>query len=369
MNRKFLVLALFTALVAAGCGGGSSVAPSPGMNPGMGTVGLQLDVRLPSGVTRKADFLGAGADRISYSVAGSTTVAATTVMLSSCSGTGPVTCSIGLPFGTGYQITLSLLKGATVLGTGTSGTFNLVANSAVPTVGITINPVLSGPTISISPSVLVQDGTTQTLNATLKQLDPNANVVNTSGGSVLNWLTLTTNATGDGGTIVAGQNQATTSPPTTNAGSTAAFTYNGGTLGGTPQGPITFSVTDGAHTGTAQATVAAITLSPLTVTFTALASPTPITVTEYNTTSTTFTPTFSCGSTFGIGSLTSGTSFTGTLSGTTLSAIINVSATVANSTCTLTLAATDHPTLTQSVSLTSPAGIVISIGDKRRGGN
>ena len=387
MNGKlFLGFIFLTAVVVAGCGGGgNSSAPTQGMLPkaAMGLVNVQLDARIPSGVGRKPDYISAGATTLSYSVvtvagtASPVPVASGSFSLATpgpCAGTGGSrTCTIGIPFGNNYQLSLSLKNGTTVLGQGTSSSFNLVLNSPPPTVSIAISPNTAAGTLVIAtaspaPVVFLQNGVPQSLTLTVNELDPLGNIISLAGGSVPNWPTVSFSAS-DGTVATPAPIASAPAAP----GPTGVFTYSGGAPSSSPPWSIVLSIAD-TNSHTASLTVPVVSMSVATP----AAASNVYTFTEYNSSSSSFdvssTGTGSCGTAVLFNGAAVPSVSTTPFPSVTASPNVTLQLTVVAApsalatTCPVTVAAHDYPSVQQTVTVTTGVSLGVGLTDKRRHG-
>jgi hypothetical protein len=214
MNLKSLLGSCLAASFLAACSGGAgSVAPNVGAanSGGNGSIGegIQLKLSAPFSIgatnisRRSPKFIGTNVTTIQYTflpgpISGSFTNTAPNTF-TGCTASGmPVvqTCNVIAGPGT-YSLTVTLLQGSTVVGSGTAAGI-VVTSGNVVSAPVSINPINSTPALSIpgTPKAFYNDGTMQTINLTANELDPAGDIITMYYGPVGNYPNLTFNDAG-----------------------------------------------------------------------------------------------------------------------------------------------------------------------------
>jgi hypothetical protein len=390
MKLRLLIACAIAATFIAGCSGGgggsSSILQSPAGGSSMGTqsVSITLDRSSvgSSSLKRNAKFVAASVNDVSYAfVNGSNvTVASGDVALNSSNCVSSV-CTItiaAVPVGT-YTLNLTLKDSGIAVGSGSSSI--TVALGGTNNATVTISPILTsgsaGPSISIpsSPPVFYVDNeSTQTLSATVNELDPVGDIICGSTKSVPIWPVITVSASGSVSGLSIPSPTVSTPPTCPGASGNVAITYSKQDHPSPTVTSVAISATDG--TTTRSVTIPFISLSTSQTTALTITSPTPVPViiTETN-------GAYAGESAFNlsgcdsyvstsVSSFSQGSTTSGSPDSTATLNITGLATAPDSNTCTLTVASAAHPELTTSLSLSlSPQLISVQISSNRRSAN
>jgi hypothetical protein len=251
---------LAASLLAACSGGAGSVAPVTGNTAPTGGGGVSQGVAIriggvgltsSSSTRRSPKFIGTNVTGIAYTFTPgpiSGTFTGSGGVFPGCMETvGPPvveTCNVNLAPGT-YAVAITLLNGVTTVGTGNVGGI-VITSGAVTPATVNVNPVNSGPALSIpsGQTVFYNDGQMQTINLTANELDPVNDIISIYYGPVSNYPTLS--FTDSGGTTNVTLPGSIMAAPVTQGGNVnQAMTYTGA---GNAATSLTVTLSDAVNT-------------------------------------------------------------------------------------------------------------------------
>lgn len=403
MKLRLLIACAIAATFIAGCSGGgggsSSILQSSGSGSSMPTqsVSITLDRSSvgSSSLKRNAKFVAASVNDVSYAfVNGSNvTVASGDVALSGSNCVNNVcTISISAPVGT-YTLNLTLKDSGIAVGSGSSSI--TVSLGGTNSAAVTINPILTGgsagPSITVPTTgsvFFVDTEATQTVAATVNELDPVGDIICGTTKSVQNWPGITVSASGSTSGVSIPSPTVSTPPGCPGGSGNVAIDYqktqplsvvvgHSHALSVALGSSVMITASDGTSSNSVTIPFVSLSNSQTSVLDIIDASTVNnVTITEANgfyASETGFGVT-GCGiggeaPDVTMGSANSFSKGSSSSPNSTQTLTVTGAVTALDSSCTLTIASNVHPALTTSISLSIAPSVGVTISGKMRSGN